>query len=77
MKMLIKFFITLYQYIFSPDTGLLRCLYPVRGACVMYPTCSEYMKIAVEKHGSMKGIWLGILRICRCHPFQKKLVDVP
>ncbi|MEK7118793.1 MAG: membrane protein insertion efficiency factor YidD [Patescibacteria group bacterium] len=77
MKTILKFLITLYQHIFSPDTGLLRGLYLVRGACVMYPSCSEYMKIAIEKHGAVKGIWLGILRICRCHPLQKNLIDVP
>ena len=71
------FFITFYQYVFSPDTGMLRGLYPLRGACVMYPSCSRYMRMAIEKHGAVKGFALGILRIGRCHPFQKNLVDVP
>jgi hypothetical protein len=66
-----------YQYLISPDKGLLRGLYPFRGACAMYPSCSEYMILAIEKYGSMKGFYLGIRRIGRCHPFQKNLVDIP
>lgn len=39
--------------------------------CRFYPTCSEYMKQAVKKYGILKGGWLGIKRICRCHPFNE------
>lgn len=38
-------------------------------ACRFYPTCSEYMMEAVEKHGAWRGIVLGIGRLLRCHPF--------
>jgi hypothetical protein len=38
-------------------------------ACRYYPTCSEYMLAAVEKHGALKGLWLGLKRLFRCHPF--------
>jgi len=38
-------------------------------SCRFYPTCSAYTKEAVEVHGAMKGVWLGSLRILRCHPF--------
>lgn len=37
--------------------------------CRFYPTCSEYTKQAIIKYGIIKGGWLGIKRICRCHPF--------
>ncbi len=37
--------------------------------CRFTPTCSEYMKQAIIKYGILKGGWLGIKRICRCHPF--------
>ena len=36
--------------------------------CRFTPTCSEYMKQAIEKYGSFKGITLGIKRILKCHP---------
>jgi len=38
-------------------------------ACRFYPTCSVYMREAIEIHGSGKGVWLGLLRLSRCHPF--------
>jgi uncharacterized protein len=38
-------------------------------ACRYYPTCSEYMMEAVAKHGPAKGVWMGLLRLGRCHPF--------
>lgn len=38
-------------------------------ACRFYPTCSEYMMEAVEKHGVPRGVWMGVRRIGRCHPF--------
>ena len=40
-------------------------------ACRFHPTCSEYMREAVEKHGVGRGIWLGIRRLVRCQPFCK------
>jgi putative membrane protein insertion efficiency factor len=38
-------------------------------ACRYYPTCSEYMLEAVEKHGVLRGTAMGLKRLCRCHPF--------
>ncbi len=37
--------------------------------CRFYPTCSEYTKEAITKYGVIKGTWLGIKRIFKCHPF--------
>lgn len=59
MKKIILFFISVYQKISS--------LTPPR--CRFYPTCSEYTKQAILKFGLLKGGWLGIKRICKCHPF--------
>ncbi len=39
--------------------------------CRFTPTCSEYMKEAIIKYGTFKGIKLGIKRLIRCHPFGK------
>lgn len=39
--------------------------------CKYYPSCSEYMKQAIERYGVLKGICLGIKRLLRCHPFSK------
>ena len=38
-------------------------------ACRFYPTCSEYMREAVQRYGAWKGIWKGLRRLARCHPF--------
>jgi len=39
--------------------------------CKYYPSCSEYMKQAIEKYGCFKGVSLGIIRILKCNPFSK------
>ena len=44
--------------------------------CKYYPSCSEYMKQAIEKYGSLKGIFLGIIRLLKCNPFSKGGVDL-
>jgi putative membrane protein insertion efficiency factor len=45
-------------------------LSPLKPACCRFlPSCSEYTLEAVEKHGAVKGGWLGLKRICSCHPW--------
>lgn len=69
--------IRIYQRVLSPDQGLVGKIIPMRGTCGMYPTCSEYAYLAIEKYGVTKGIYKGFLRILRCHPYQKNLIDEP
>ena len=45
-------------------------------ACRFHPTCSEYMRQAIEIHGVLKGLRLGTLRLAKCHPFHKGGVDL-
>lgn len=59
MKKILLFLISIYQKI----SGLTPAV------CRFYPTCSEYTKQAIQKYGVLKGCWLGIKRICRCHPY--------
>jgi hypothetical protein len=37
--------------------------------CRFHPSCSNYFTEAVERHGTLKGAWLGARRLLRCHPF--------
>ena len=39
--------------------------------CRFYPSCSEYVKQAILRFGIFKGLWLGIKRICKCHPLNE------
>lgn len=37
--------------------------------CRYLPTCSEYAATAIDRHGTARGSWLAVRRLCRCHPF--------
>ena len=78
MKKVLLLIIRSYQHSVSPDQGFLRYFYVNKHQhCLMYPTCSEYMAISIEKHGAMRGVSKGIGRIFRCHPYQKTFIDLP
>lgn len=49
-----------YQLVISPWTG---------SSCRYSPTCSHYMIEAVNEWGPLRGFWLGVKRIGRCHPW--------
>ena len=62
MRKIFIFLIKFYQKAISPFLGR---------RCRFYPTRSEYTKQAVEKYGALKGLYLGLIRILKCHPFHK------
>ena len=49
-----------------------KYLSPTRPPCCRFvPTCSEYAMQAITKYGALKGSWLALRRLLRCHPFHK------
>ena len=58
--------IVVYQRLISP-------LFPPR--CRFYPTCSQYAVEAITKHGPVKGGYLALRRIMRCHPLHPGGID--
>lgn len=59
IRKVLIFPILIYQYAISP-------LFP--SSCRYTPTCSQYTKEAIQKYG-LKGLWMGLRRISRCHPW--------
>lgn len=66
MKKLALLLIRFYQRFISP-------LFPPR--CRFYPTCSAYAFTAIERFGLIRGGWLALRRILKCHPFHPGGVD--
>ena len=62
MKRVLLALIKGYSYLISPFLG---------NNCRYHPTCSAYTQEAIETHGALRGLWLGIKRILRCHPFHE------
>lgn len=62
MKALALGAIRLYKMAISPY---------LPSSCRYQPTCSEYARQAIEAHGVGRGIWLGVRRISRCHPWHE------
>ncbi|MBO4697022.1 MAG: membrane protein insertion efficiency factor YidD [Lachnospiraceae bacterium] len=63
MKKILILLIRFYRKFLSPLKG--------RSTCIYTPTCSQYAMEAIEKYGAIKGTWLAVRRILRCHPFHK------
>jgi putative membrane protein insertion efficiency factor len=60
MKALLLLFLRGYQYAISPLFG---------ANCRFHPSCSEYAREAIDRHGAGKGSWLTLRRLGRCHPY--------
>ncbi len=66
MKAMILFLLRAYKKIISPM---------LPQACRFYPTCSDYTYIAVQRWGVVRGLYLGLRRILKCHPFHPGGID--
>lgn len=71
MQRLILGLIRLYQKSGFLHRPLFRVLFMSEEICRFTPTCSQYTYAAVEKYGSLKGVFIGLKRIIRCHPWSK------
>jgi len=60
MKTVFLALIRAYQYALRPMLG---------SNCRFYPSCSDYAREAIEKHGALRGLWLAVRRVARCHPY--------
>jgi hypothetical protein len=63
MKQAMIAIVRLYQLLISP-------LLPPN-SCRYYPSCSHYAIAALEMHGALKGAWLAVRRIAKCHPWHE------
>lgn len=57
-----------YQFLISPLLG---------PTCRFKPTCSDYFVQSIQKYGTLKGVWRGLCRVCRCHPWNPGGYDPP
>jgi len=62
LKHIFLIIINFYRKFISPS---------LPSSCRFYPTCSHYSYEAIERYGAIKGLWLSIKRISKCHPFHK------
>ena len=64
---LLRSLITVYRWVFSPYVGQ---------HCRFHPTCSRYADEAIARHGALRGSWLTIRRLSRCHPWHEGGIDL-
>ena len=66
MQTLLLSFIKLYRLLLSPWLGT---------SCRFHPSCSRYAEQAIEQHGVIKGSWLAVKRLGKCHPWHEGGID--
>ncbi|MBF0610706.1 MAG: membrane protein insertion efficiency factor YidD [Magnetococcales bacterium] len=66
MRRLLIWPIRAYQLLISPI---------LPSSCRFYPSCSSYAITAIERYGAVKGVYLALSRILRCHPFHPGGID--
>ena len=69
MKKFILATIRLYQKFLNLNNPIMRAFFGVNSGCRFSPTCSDYMYQAIDRHGIITGLNLGVRRILRCHPW--------
>lgn len=66
MRKVLILLIGVYRYAISPFLG---------SNCRFYPTCSSYAQEAIERFGILRGSWLALRRVSKCHPWHEGGVD--
>ncbi len=66
MRTILIALIRVYQWFISPLLG---------NHCRFYPSCSQYAREAIERHGVIRGLWLAIRRLACCHPWHPGGID--
>jgi uncharacterized protein len=67
MQKFLRILIRAYQVILSPLKG---------PCCRFYPSCSSYAHEAIGRYGALRGGYLAVARLCRCHPFHPGGIDL-
>ena len=60
MQKILILLIRVYRFLISPVLG---------NHCRFHPSCSSYALTAIEQYGALRGCWMGLRRLLRCHPW--------